>query len=300
MNFAGFAGIGVLMAGGYVLADEALHSQKAGKCEIVLLSDGQSEGNAGILIGATEEMLAKYAGNGSYPTACNAFLVKTPEKVVLVDTGTGRKIEGNLRAAGVSPERVDAILLTHMHGDHIGGMVKDGAAVFPNAKVYVSQQEYDYWMSDDEMNAKSEDARGNFNMVRNMVGAYKDRLKIFNPCKNDMNKTFFPEFRAIAAFGHTPGHTMYMLESDQERLLFWGDIAHAMAVQMPFPQVAVTYDVDPARAVASREKTLKYVSQQGIEIAGMHIAFPAMGKVERDGKGYRFTPVKVSADNAAK
>lgn len=299
MKIAGLAGMGILTAFGSAFGDDELPARQVGKCEVVLLSEGQQAGNSGILIGATQEMLEKCTDHGSYAMACNAFLVKTPERVVLVDTGTGGKIEGNLRAVGVSPDQVDAILVTHMHGDHIGGMMKDGTPVFPKAKVYVPRQEYDYWMSDEEMNAKPEGARGNFEMVRKMVEAYKDRLHLFNPCKNDMNKTIFPEFRAIPAFGHTPGHTMYMLESDQKRLLFWGDIAHAMAVQMPFPEVAVTYDVDPVKAVSAREKALKYVSQQGIEVAGMHVPFPAMGEVERnDGKGYRFIPVKVSNGDA--
>ena len=94
----------------------------------------------------------------------------------------------------------------------------------------------------------------------------------------------------LAAYGHTPGHAMFLIQDSGEQLLIWGDLAHAMAVQMAHPKISVTYDVDPDMARESRQKVLKYVAEEGIPIAGMHIPTPGTGKVEKDGKGYVFLP----------
>ncbi|MDR2863465.1 MAG: hypothetical protein LBV54_06300, partial [Puniceicoccales bacterium] len=133
-----------------------------------------------------------------------------------------------------------------------------------------------------------------------VVAAYKERLHFIEPAAlgaASRRLPLFPEgvdIRAIAAYGHTPGHTVYLVESKGKQLLIWADLTHAMAVQMPFPQVAVTYDVDPAQAVVARKAVLAYVAANKIPVAGMHIAHPSMGTVSAapgaEG-GYTFTPL---------
>ncbi len=108
-------------------------------------------------------------------------------------------------------------------------------------------------------------------------------IRLVNPC-------LLPGIYAIATYGHTPGHTSFLLESGKEKLLIWGDLAHAMAVQMPHPEISVTYDFDPRQAADIRKKMLEYVSKNNIPIAGMHIAYPAVGKISEKGSGYTFTP----------
>ncbi len=260
---------------------------KIGDFEICLLSEGQQNGKVDILIGATPEILRKYVPEGSFPNAVNAFLVRTQGKTVLIDAGFGRNLFDNMKSLGVSPEQIDVVLITHMHGDHIGGMLREGKVAFPNAEICLPQPEYDYWTGDKVADVRAQGAR-------NVIAAYRQKLHLFQPDELGINgKALFPGFRGIAAYGHTPGHTMYMVESGDEKILIWGDLAHAMAVQMPRPQVAVTYDVNPGQAIVSRKKTLEYVSKHNIPVAGMHIAFPAVGKVTADSKdSYRFTPLK--------
>ena len=251
-----------------------IFKHNVGAAEVILLSEGQSAGRANILIGATPEMLQECLPDGTFPNSCNAFLVRFPTgKIILVDAGRSSQILlENLKSVGISPEQIDAALITHTHGDHIGGLLRDGQAVFPNAELYMSKQEHDHSLS----NAGA----------RNVIEAYQSKLRLFEPKEIDARpEELFSGIRAIATFGHTPGHTVFIVESGNEKLLIWGDLTHAMAIQMPYPQVAVTFDTDPEAAVESRKKILEYVAANSIPVAGMHNSFPGMGKIKKAEKG---------------
>ncbi len=271
---------------------EDVFTYRVGTIEVALLSEGQQTGKSNILIGATPEMLQRYTTDGTFSNATNAFLIRTPEKTILADTGYGRNLFDNMQSFGITAKQINAVLITHMHGDHIGGLLRDGKVVFPDAEIYLPKPEYDYWMSDEAMNRVPENRRGGFSNARAVISAYRDKLRLFLP--EELGTTVVPllsGIRGIAAYGHTPGHTMYLVESGKDKLLIWGDLTHAMAVQMPCPQVAVTYDVNPEQAVVSRQKTLEYVSKNKIPVAGMHVPYPGMGSVTKgSGEGYVFTP----------
>jgi len=281
---------------GVVLAQETgnVFTFKLGSVEVHLLSEGQQAGNSGILIGATPEMLQKALPEGSFTSATNAFLVRSAGKNILIDVGFGRNLFDNLQSFGVSAEQIDAVLITHAHGDHIGGLLRDGTASFPNATLYLAQAEHDYWTNDEIMNKAPESYHGGFQFVQNVVSVYKERLHLFTPDELGAEvNMLFPDIQAVAAYGHTPGHTMFLIGSGEQRLLIWGDLTHALPVQMLYPQLAVTYDVDTEQAIASRLKVLEYVSKNNIPIAGMHIAFPGMGSIKANSEGgYVFTPLQ--------
>ena len=256
---------------------------QVGVFKVCLLSEGQGTGNSKIFVGSTPEMIQECLPQGTFPISTNAFLVRMPGKIVLVDAGYGRNLFDNLKSFGVSPEQVDAILITHLHGDHIGGMLKDGKAVFTKAELYLSKQEYDSSVGDDARNANA----------RDVIEAYKAKLHLFQPKEIDAQPDeLFTGIRSVAAFGHTPGHTLYMVESGGEKLLIWGDLTHAMAIQMTYPQVAMTYDTNTDMAIAARIKVLEYASKNNIPVAGMHLAFPGMGKITKATTGYSYTPFK--------
>ncbi len=265
---------------------------KIGAFEVDLLSEGQQKGNISILIGASPEILEKYAPGGTFPNATNAFLLRTPKKNILIDTGLGHKLLSNLESLKITPEKIDIILLTHMHGDHIFGMLRKDTVLFPNAAVYIPQAEYDYWMSDEARNKVTENQRVGFDLARQVIAAYKDKIHLFQPDEIGLKtQDLLPGIQAVAAYGHTPGHTAYLIQSDNQKLLIWGDLTHAMAVQMPHPEIAVTYDINPQDAIRYRKKILEFVSKNNIPIAGMHIAYPAMGNIlVNPTGGYQFEP----------
>jgi len=271
--------------------EESPSMYEVGSFFITILPEIQQNGNKDILIGATDAMLKQYIPDGTYPTAVNAFMIETPDNTILVDAGLGMKLSGHLEACEKKAEDIDIILLTHMHGDHLGGLLKDGKKSFPAATLYVSQPEYDYWTSDAAMSAVPENKQKGFLNAREVLNTYKDNLHLFIPgSAEDTEKELLPGVRSIAAYGHTPGHTTYLLNSDGEQLLIWGDLTHAMDIQIPCPQVAVTYDVDPVQAVESRQRLMKYVADNNIRIAGMHIEYPGIGDIRGDNtKGYRFS-----------
>ena len=256
---------------------------------ISVLSEGQGKGNSNLLIGATEEMIKRAIPDGSYPIATNAFMVEMGDKVWLFDAGYGQKTIDNLALYGKKASDIDAVFITHFHGDHIGSLLINNQKGYPNATLYVSKPEYDYYMNDAAMSALPENRRGSFTTARNIFNVYKDKLVVFTPGEIENGTELIPGVRGVAAYGHTPGHVGYMIESGSDKLFFWGDLTHAMAIQMPYPEVAMTYDTDPVKAVEVRQKLLKYLFDNKIPVAGAHIEFPGMGDLIKVGPiGYEF------------
>jgi glyoxylase-like metal-dependent hydrolase (beta-lactamase superfamily II) len=264
-------------------ADSAVFTWKTGGFEVNMLVETRSTGRPSILLGVGPERLAEFFPDGTYESEVNTFLVRGNGHTVVVDTGFGGAIFENMRQLGVKPEDVDAVLLTHMHGDHIGGLQKDGKSLFPRAKVYLAKQERDYWL-DTAANAGA----------RAALAPYGSKVETFLP--GNINGGGVPEvlpgIRAAAAFGHTPGHTVFLLESNGEKLLIWGDLMHVQGIQFPLPDTSVSYDTDPIAAAASRKQILDYAVRNNVPVAGMHLAYPALGRVEAAGAGYRFVPAK--------
>jgi len=274
--------------------NENIFSMKTGNGKLVLLSEGQRMGTTDILMEATSEIKEKYAPGNSFPMATNVFLWQANGKNILFDTGFGKFLFDNLQSLGVKPEDIDAIFITHMHGDHIGGLIHNGQAAFPKAALYIAQSEYDYWTNEDVMHKLPENAQAGFLFAKKVTDAYKNHLHLFEPnaVNPPYNKALYPGIKAIATYGHTPGHTAYLIESGKDKLLVWGDLAHAMAVQMPHPEIGVTYDSNSKEAIQSRAIILQYVSDRAIPVAGMHIPYPSIGTIKKLGTSYQFVPEK--------
>ncbi len=255
---------------------EAPEAIGVGEFEVYVLQESAGAGNTGVLIDAPAEVLARWAPEGTFPNATNAVLVRRGDRVWLIDTGYGRTIFDRMAALGISPDDVDEVLLTHMHGDHIGGMLRDGVRAFSRATVSLSEKEFDHWTN-----------QGN-EAALNIFAAWGDDVRRFSPVEIDspMEDGITP----VAAYGHTPGHVMFMVKDGEESLLVWGDLTHAMAVQMPHPEISVRYDTDPALAREYRMKVLRHVAAEEIPVAGMHIPATVAGRVVVSGSGYEFLP----------
>lgn len=262
-----------------------------GKFTVIALADGNFDMPAPKLLhedkpGVVKSLLGKAGYTDTVPTSINGFLIDTGARRVLIDTGTGGalgpstgKLLEHLRAAGYEPAQIDEILITHLHPDHAGGLTHDGKSVFPNAVLRVSAADVGYWVDD----AKTASANAAAALAPYRAAG---RLKTFAA-----GATLAPGITAVDTAGHTPGHTSYLVESDGQKLLVWGDLLHVAAVQFADPKVTIKYDSTPAQAEAQRAKVLADAANNGEWIAAAHIAFPGIGHVVKAGDAYAWQPV---------
>ncbi len=241
-----------------------------------------------------ESLLARSYLKAPVETSVNAYLIHTGTKLVLIDAGaaglfgpTLGKLLGNLKAAGYQPEQVDEIYITHMHPDHVGGLVADGKMVFPNAVVRADMREGGFWLSSENMDKAPADAKGFFQGAMASLNPYvaAGKLKPF-----DGETELVPGIRAIPARGHTPGHTIYAVESQGNKLVVWGDLMHVAAVQFAMPSVTIQFDNDSKAAAPQRQKNYADAAKKGYFVAVAHVSFPGIGKLRTDGKGYEWLP----------
>ncbi len=225
----------------------------------------------------------------------NTFLIHTGDHLILVDAGAGRafgpkfggRLIANLRAAGYQPEQVDAVLLTHIHGDHSMGLTVDGARVFPNADVYVNRVERDFRLSPDEAAKASPGDKHYFEEAHQALDLYikASRIKVF-----DGAVELFPGIATRPAPGHTPGHTFFVVESRGQKLVLIGDTVHAAEVQFPRPSTTIQYDVDPSGAARRRLATFQEAADQRFWVGANHISFPGLGHIRAEGPGFTWIP----------
>lgn len=226
-------------------------------------------------------------------TSVNCFLLRGPDYTALVDCGSqdkmgptcGRLFE-NLAAAGVRPDEVDYILLTHAHPDHSCGLtdVATGARLFPNATVIANAKEIGHWFSDAEMEKADERKKLRyFSWAREQIGPYRDgRVRTFVD-----GEEVLPGITAAECAGHTPGHTAYVVNSRGQKMVIWGDLVHIPEIQLRRPDVAMIFDYDPDMAIRTRSELLGRILSEDMLVAGMHIHFPGFGWLLKDGNGYR-------------
>lgn len=246
-----------------------------------------------------EGLLARSFLKDPVETSVNAFLVNTGSKLVLIDTGAGAlfgptlgRLPRALEAAGYRPEQVDEIYVSHMHGDHIGGLASDGRPVFPNAIVRAEGAEAGFWLSEDKMKAAPADAQDGFRGAMAMVNPYVAAGR-FKPYRGDTE--LVAGIRAIVTRGHTPGHAMYVIESKGQKLVLWGDLMHQAAVQFLDPSVTVTFDTDQTLAARQRRAAYQAAAKEGHWVGASHLPFPGLGHLRADGKGYQYVPANYTA-----
>ncbi|WP_171184048.1 MBL fold metallo-hydrolase [Ruegeria sp. HKCCC2117] len=207
-------------------------------------------------------------------------LVNTGSELVLFDTGLGQGgIQAALADAGVTPDQIDVVVITHMHPDHIGGMTTDDAPTFPNARYVTASSEYDFWSG---MEAG--------NRVGDMVAAKVTPLAEKMTFVEDGGEVS-SGITAIAAYGHTPGHTVFHLESNGQRLVLTADLANHYVWSFAHPEWGFSFDADKEAATASRRNVLGMLAADKVPMIGYHMPFPAAGFVETRGEGFRFVPV---------
>ncbi|MCE8537726.1 MBL fold metallo-hydrolase [Ruegeria pomeroyi] len=235
--------------------------------------------------GASDEDFARVSAENFIPADTAQFfftptLVDTGAELVLFDTGLGQGgITRALEAAGVAPEAIDVVVITHMHPDHIGGMMTDGAPTFANARYVTGAAEYDFW-------SKAEAGNRVGDLVKSHVTPLAEKMTFVEP-----GTSVAAGVTAVDASGHTPGHMGYMLESDGQQLMLTADLANHYVWSFAHPEWEVRFDMDKAKATASRRQILGMLAADRVPMIGYHMPFPAAGYVEARGDGFRFVPV---------
>jgi glyoxylase-like metal-dependent hydrolase (beta-lactamase superfamily II) len=272
-----------------------------GDYEVTSLYDGEIKLDTKLLKGAkpaeVNKLLARMFRDNPTPTAVIAYLINTGSHLVLVDAGAAKlfgptlgNVLANLKAAGYDPAQVDTVLLTHLHADHVGGLLTpDGQVAFPKATVHVAKGDADFWLSPEVMAKAPESAKGYFKMAQDSVAPYvkAGHFKTFESAAE-----IVPGIQSVSENGHTPGHTGYLIESKGKKLLIWGDVVHNAAVQFPQPTVTIEFDSDPKKALSTRLSLFKWTAKDALLVAGMHLPFPGLGHVRAEGKGqYGWVPI---------
>jgi glyoxylase-like metal-dependent hydrolase (beta-lactamase superfamily II) len=273
-----------------------VHHLAVGDVVVTALNDGQFEGAFDWLVGveAAEATALHQAAFRAVPprVTVNAFLVRLPDRLVLVDSGCGAvmgpdmgRLAASLTVIGVAPGDVDVVLATHLHPDHVGGLVDaEGRAVFANAELVVHEAEPRFWGDEATLAGASDMNREFVLLARTVMAAYGNRMRQVAGGEVLSGVTVVPEP------GHTPGHSGWLIASGGDSLLIWGDIVHMPGVQFARPQAGIGFDVDGAHAIATRQQIMDMAATDRIRVAGMHLDFPAFGHVARAGEGYAFVP----------
>ncbi len=232
-----------------------------------------------------------YPGGVRIPV--NAFLVELNGQRILIDAGTSSflgetlgDLTKALAAINVPADSIDMIALTHIHPDHSGGLIDaNGVAVFANAQIAVGQTEYGFWHDDAIMASVPESSRGFFQIARNTVAPYADRLIMHNG-----EQEVLPGLTSLPLPGHTPGHAGYLLQSGGEQLLFWGDLVHMTALQFDNPNLTIAFDTDAKQTVETRLGMFDRAVADNLLVTGAHLDFPGLGKVRKSGDSYVYQP----------
>ena len=274
-----------------------------GDFEITALSDGTLGLPVDQLLTNTTPAKVQAALAKSYlttpvETSVNAFLVNTGQKLVLIDTGTGAamgpslgKVPDNLRASGYDPAQVDEILITHLHGDHFGGLSVADKAVFPNAVLRVDKADADHYLSEHAQASAGADEKAG--MAAAMAAA-KPYVKAGHFRPFDGDGELVPGIRSLATHGHTPGHNNYVIESSGQKLVLWGDLIHVGDVQFEDPSVTVKFDSAPAEAERARKAAFADAAKNGYLVGAAHLPFPGVGHLRAEGAGYVWIPLNYS------
>jgi glyoxylase-like metal-dependent hydrolase (beta-lactamase superfamily II) len=279
------------------------YRSKVGNLEVTAINDGVNmrpvEGfirNADLA--AVQKALSDaFLPTNTFPIPFTTLVINDGSRLTLIDTGNGDsgaptsgKWMGNFRAAGFEPGQVDTILISHFHGDHINGLrLRNGNAVFPNAEIMVPAAEWAFWMDDARMSAAPDAMKPAFQNVRRVFGPIASNVKQYQS-----NQEVAPGITAVAAQGHTPGHTVFMVQSGSGRLMALSDTTNHPALFVRNPDWSAVFDMNADEARATRRRLLDMAASERAQVAFYHAPFPATGFITKEGTGYRLNPVQWS------
>ena len=275
---------------------------KFGAAEATIVSDGSLPlgDPAGVFLGLDKSVLTEELTNSFLPTTSavleqNVLVLNDGQRIVVFDLGMGTskafgsttgQLIANLRLAGIDPATVDALVMSHAHIDHIGAIMDDnGNRNFPNAQLYIAQSDFEYWTDDARIPANAP-ARPALlaQAVKNLL-PNRDRMTFFRG-----GQEFLPGITAMAAPGHTVGHTIFMIQSGNQQLCYVGDLSHHQVLLMARPRAQFIFDTDPTQAAETRVRLMTMLAANRTPILAYHFPWPGIGNVAKAGDGFRYYP----------
>lgn len=261
-----------------------------GDVEVIVLSDGTIDLPLSLFPDADGTDPA--IGPGPFATAINCFAIRADGRTLLVDagcgpwrgSGTGRLL-GAMGRAGLDPAAVDVVLMTHLHGDHVGGLRGAAGSSFPKAELMVAEAEAAFWLDEGLPSRAPERMQATIAAAVAGLAAYEGRTTRFRP-----GQEVAPGIASVPLPGHTPGQTGFRVGSGSEAVFIWADIVHVAAIQFPHPEWPIGFDVDGAQAIRTRRTAFAEAAAEGTRILGSHLAFPGLGRVVRRGSGFGWAP----------
>ena len=273
----------------------SVYRRKIGEVTVTAISDGSMQSPFWPYSELEQEKGAEILEKNFQPTSpfynTNSFVVNIDGRLTLIDSGYGTKfgpevghLIPNLKAAGISPEEIETVLLTHMHPDHIGGLIHaDGSKVFTKAEIVVHEAEYNYWMDENNISKDAdENEQAYFMLGKAALTPYESSIRTFSNSESEP----VHGIKAIEAPGHTPGHTAYLIQSSGDKLLIWGDTVHNATIQLLRPDEKLKMDVHPEKAIISRKRILELAANEKLLVTGMHLDFPGFSYIKKEGNHY--------------
>ena len=271
---------------------------KVGAMEVIAVNDGALRrplGDEFVRNAPLEQVKALLSSQG-LPTdyvdiPFTPYLVVAGNTKFLIDTGfadngpptTGR-LKANLAAAGHDIASIDHVIISHFHGDHINGLInKDGSQVFPKARIHVPAPEMAFWMDDARIATLPQGVQGAAANAKKVFGAYGDRVVRFEP-----GSELAPGIRSAAAFGHTPGMSVFTVASEGQSFMYVADVTNIPSLFARSPDWAVAFDMDAEMARQTRRRIFDQLVRDKTTMGGFHFPFPAVGTLEASGSGYQF------------
>ena len=269
-----------------------INRRRIGDVVVTLINDGFEEFSFDILsnnITADEAKTMLTAANlPPIPRmSVNVYVVQDGHRTILIDGGdancqrTGGRLHYALSAANIDASQIDAILLTHAHPDHVGGLAAHNATpLFPNAELILHPDELRFWRDDENFRKLPERLHGIRSLALNTFNAYQQVTRTAT------SGEVFPGITIQPLPGHTPGHSGYLIASGKDSVLIWGDIVHWPDIQIPRPEVTLAFDIDPSQAAETRMRLLDRLATDNTLIGGMHLNFPGFIRIHRDRNTY--------------
>ncbi|MET0168922.1 MAG: MBL fold metallo-hydrolase [Aliihoeflea sp.] len=286
------------------VGNPGFHSFALGEVQVTSILDGgrASDGPHPIFgqdqdAGAVAELMEQnFLPPSRFVNGFTPVIIDTGAERILFDTGLGEggranglgQLRERMQAVGYQPDDIDIVVLTHFHGDHIGGLMEGGEPAFANARYVTGQAEYDFWTAPERAEGQTADAA---KAVQDKVVPLADNMTFLED-----GGEVVPGITAMAAFGHTPGHLIYHIESGDKRLMLTADTANHFVASLQRPDWHVQFDMDKDAAVATRRRVFDMIAADRIPFIGYHMPFPGVGFIEPIDQGYRFVPASYQFD----